>query len=37
MAGVITVIDPGEVLAEKGQRIVGAVTSLEQSSNISVL
>ncbi|XP_050302777.1 uncharacterized protein LOC126740692 [Anthonomus grandis grandis] len=35
--GITTVTDPGKVLAEKGQRRVGAVTSGERGRNISVM
>ncbi|XP_050309282.1 uncharacterized protein LOC126745467 [Anthonomus grandis grandis] len=35
--GITTVTDPGKVLAEKGQRRVGAVTSGESGRNISVM
>lgn len=35
--GVTTVTDPGKVLAEKGQRRVGAVTSSERGKNITVM
>lgn len=35
--GITTVTDPGKVLAEKGQRRVGAVTSGERGSNITVM
>lgn len=35
--GITTVTDPGKVLAEKGQRRVGSVTSGERGSNITVM
>lgn len=35
--GITTVTDPGKVLAEKGQRRVGSVTSAERGSNITVM
>lgn len=35
--GITTVTDPGKVLAQKGQRRVGSVTSGERGSNITVM
>ena len=35
--GITTVTDPGKVLAKKGQRRVGAVTSGERGTNITVM